>query len=86
LAASGNFSKLASSGNFSKLEITGNNGVGANIGYNGKIKGIIGTWITLAEYKNKKCLSVQSAKIDGIILKENTWYQLINGVFTEVNI
>ena len=84
LASSGYRSKLAASGNYSKLAITGEHSVGANIGCEGKIKGIVGTWITLAEYVDGVCSCVKSAKIDGKKLKADTWYQLINGKFTEV--
>ena len=84
LAASGNDSQLAVSGDEAQLEITGEHSVGANIGANCKIKGIVGTWITLAEYVDGVCVCVRSAQIDGAILKADTWYQLINGEFTEV--
>ena len=85
LASSGDSSKLASSGYYSKLELTGKNSVGANIGIKGQIKGIKGTWITLAEYDNNNiCILVLSAKIDGEILKEDTFYTLKNGEFTKI--
>ena len=67
----------------------GDNNVGANIGVDGIIKGKIGSWITLAEYEydnfgNYICVCVKSAKIDGVKLKENVFYKLINGEFVEV--
>jgi len=84
LATSGYNSQLATSGDYSQLEINGQNSVGANIGVNGIIKGKIGTWITLAEYDCQgKCLCVKSAKIDGKKIKEDVWYKLENGKFTE---
>ena len=84
-AASGDSSKLAASGNYSQLDITGMNSVGANIGNCGIIKGVIGTWITLAEYDNNNiCVCVKSAKIDGKKLKADTFYKLENKKFTEV--
>ena len=65
--------------------MTGENSVGAAIGYENKIRGKKGCWITLAEYDNTgKPKVVKSAQVDGKKLKENTWYQLINGKFTEV--
>jgi len=86
LAASGDYSQLAASGDFSKLELNGNKSVGANIGINGTIKGVKGSWITLAEYNsNYECICIKSAIIDGIELKENTWYKLKKGLFTETN-
>jgi hypothetical protein len=84
LAASGYSSHLAASGDYSKLEVSGENSVAANIGVHGLIKGIKGTWITLAEYASGKCICVKSAQIDGKKLKANTWYKLQNGEFAKV--
>jgi len=85
LASSGDGSQLASSGNGSKLALNGNNSVGANIGYGGQISGVIGSWITLAEYdENYCCKCVKSVKIDGVKLKENAMYELKNGKFVKV--
>lgn len=82
--------QIASSGVRSKIIMTGKNCVGANIGIDGTIKGKIGDWITLAEYiydyneMTDKCIGVKSGQIDGVNLKEDTFYQLINGEFVEV--
>jgi hypothetical protein len=85
LAASGYHSQLAASGDNSKIEIAGKNSVGANIGICGKIKGVLGSWITLAEYdEENKPVCVKSAKIDGKKLKPNVWYKLRSGKFVEV--
>jgi hypothetical protein len=82
LASSGNSSQLASSGYGSQLEINGEKSVGANIGINGIIKGKKGNWITLAEYNSSgEPICVISTKIDGKIIKEDTWYILKNGKF-----
>jgi len=78
-------SKVATSGDNSKVAIEGKDSVAANIGIKGQIKGVIGTWITLAEYdSDNKILLVKSDKIDGKILKENTWYKLENNKFKEI--
>jgi len=85
LASSGDSAKLASSGYSAKLEANGQNSVVASIGYQGKARGVIGTWLTLAEYDwRRKVIKVQSRKIDGKRIKANTWYSLINKKFTEV--
>ena len=66
------------------MELNGKNSVGANIGKNGRIKGKKGNWIVLAEYDGKgKPLCVKSAQIDGIKIKEDTFYKLENGEFVE---
>ena len=86
LAASGNYSKLAASGYYSKLELNGLKSVGANIGVNGKIKGKKGDWIVLAEYdKNILPICVKTVQIDGEKIKEDTFYQLKNGEFVEID-
>jgi hypothetical protein len=88
LAASGDCSQLAASGYGSKLVMEGENSVGAAIGINNIIKGKLGCWITLAEYKwddNRYIpICVKSSQIDGIELKPDTWYKLKNGEFVEV--
>ena len=85
LASSGYSSQLASSGYSSQQIITGENSVSANIGIGGETKGVIGTWITLAEYNDKnECILVKADIIDGKKIKEDTWYSLKNGEFTEV--
>ena len=90
IATSGDGSRIATSGDGSKIALTGKNNVGANIGVYGMIKGKIGDWITLAEYNydeccNCVCVCVKSAQIDGVSIKEDTWYKLKNGEFVEVN-
>ena len=84
-ASSGDSAQNASSGDYGMSVVTGKNSVDANIGKNSKTMGIIGTWITLAEYDDKGiCIMVKSAQIDGVELKENVFYTLKNKQFTEV--
>ena len=84
LAASGDYSQLAASGDSSKLESTGEHSVLAAIGPQSRIKGVLGNWITLAEYdRNRKPVCVKSAQIDGDALKPDTWYILDGGEFVE---
>jgi len=85
-ASSGDYAKNASSGYYATEITTGKNSVTAAIGRNSKIKAIIGTWITLAEYDDEGIVKlVKSAQIDGKILKEDVFYQLIDGEFSEVS-
>lgn len=76
--------QIGSSGDYAKIDVTGNDTVACGIGKNTIIKGKLGTWITLAEYdKDNKPICVKSAQIDGKILKEDVYYILLNGEFTE---
>ena len=84
---SGDSSKQCSCGSDSEIIATGENNVAAAIGINSKIKGIKGTWITLAEYTEKDGnyipVCVISAQIDGKKIKADTFYQLKGGKFVE---
>ena len=85
LASSGNYSKLASSGNYSQLASSGYNSVVANIGNRGLAKAKKGSWIVLAEYTGEGIpICVKSELVDGIVIKEDTWYRLQDGILKEV--
>ena len=79
------------SGDSARIELNGQHGVGMAAGFESKIKGKKGNWITLAEWiedEEKRAwipVCVKSAQIDGESLKEDTWYALRNGEFVEVN-
>ena len=79
IGSSGDDAQIGSSGDDAQIEVKGKNVVCSAIGINSKIKGKIGTWITLAEYDDRGIvLFVKSAKIDGEKLKEDRWYHLKN--------
>jgi hypothetical protein len=68
----------------------GKDSIGAAIGINNAIKGMVGDWITLAEWKYDSLqdrytpICVKSAQIDGKKIKADTWYKLEGGKFIEV--
>lgn len=83
-----------------KTKIYGSSGYGAQIGSSGKnaviccagngctAKAKIGSWITLSEWQ---CVNgeytpvcVKTERVDGVRIKEDTYYTLKNGVFIEV--
>src|ERR1700690_692656 len=65
-------------GNYSSAETNSKESVAVAVGYSNKAKGNLNSWIVLAERNDKfEILSIQSFKIDGKIVKENTWYKLI---------
>ena len=82
------YAKLASSGNFAKLASSGNSAVVMAAGYNSQAKAKKGSWITLAEWDrldgNWTPVCVKTEQVDGERIKEDTWYKLINGQFTEI--
>ena len=60
-------------------------------GSNSKAKAKVGSWITLAEWKwsdekNRNVpVCVKTEYVDGEYIKADTWYQLKNGKFVEIN-
>ena len=84
VAASGNYSKVAASGCYSKVEVTGKNSVACAIGFDSMAKGVTGSWLVLADYKeNDEGETVINGgkwlKVDGEKIKENTFYKLVDG-------
>jgi len=56
-----------------------------SVGIDSKAKGILGTWIVLSEWEYKDNeyhrIDVKTAKIDGKLIKADTFYQLKDGKF-----
>ena len=91
IGSSGDYAKIGSSGGSAKIDSTGEDSVIMCAGNNSKAKAKIGSWITLAEWKwsdEKKRdvpVCVKTEYVDGENIKADTWYQLKNGKFVEVN-
>ena len=90
LAASGYSSQLAASGDYSQLAASGDSSVVVGIGVNNIAKAVKGCWITLAEWKYDSekgatiPVCVKTEYVDGEKIKENVFYKLVDGEFTEV--
>lgn len=64
--------------------------VQAALGLNAKAKGVKGAYIICAEFEadndaNYRIKGIQLHQVDGEKIKEETYYQLIDGVMTEVD-
>ena len=61
--------------------------VAVSIGACSKAKGVLGTILVLSEYDptTHSIKNVEAVKVDGRIIKENTFYELRNGKFVECN-
>jgi hypothetical protein len=76
-------------GNYSSAETNKKDTFAVALGIECKAKGIIGSWLTLSEWKETEnnewvMKNVKSTKIDGKKLKADTFYKLENGKFIEV--
>ena len=80
----GNYSAATNTGNYSAAEVTGRESIAIVTGKDSKAKGGIGCWIVLTErgewdgnvYPIKE---VKAVRVDGEIIKPDTYYKLING-------
>ena len=90
LASSGYSAKLASSGDYAKLASSGEDSVVCAAGVDSIAKAMIGSWITLSEWKYDRDkdryvpVCVKTEQVDGERIKEDTFYKLENGEFVEV--
>lgn len=78
----------ATTGESANAATTGPESIAAAIGINNKAKAAKGSWIVVAEWKQKpdyswEVVSVKTAKIDGKELKADTFYALKGGKFEE---
>ena len=91
IGSSGDYAKIGSSGDYAKIDSTGEDSVVMCAGNKSIAKATVGSWITLAEWKwnDKKKrnvpVCVKTEYVDGKRIKADTWYQLKNGKFVEVN-
>ena len=88
IGSSGDGAQIGSSGYGAKIKMGGVRSVAACVGNNGEIKGKKGCWIVLTEWKDVDGeytpVCVKAGQIDGVTLKEDTFYKLENGKFVEV--
>ena len=91
IGSSGDSAQIGSSGDYAKIDSTGEYSVIMCAGNKSMAKAKIGSWITLAEWvyceeKGRHVpVCVKTEYVDGENIKADTYYQLIGGVFTEVN-
>ena len=87
IGSSGDCAQIGSSGNDAQIKSEGQGAVIMCAGTNSKARAKKGSWITLAEYdNNRKPVCVKTEQVDGERIKEDTWYQLIDGEFKEVKL
>ena len=90
IGSSGNSAQIGSSGNCAKINSTGEDAVIMCAGRRSKAKGKKGSWITLAEWVKDEekgryvPICVKTERVDGEKIKEDTYYTLKNGEFSEV--
>ena len=88
IGSSGNYAQIGSSGHYAQIKSEGKNAVIMCAGNDSMACGKIGSWLTLAEWKEQDGewgpVCVKTERIDGERIKADTFYKLTNGEFTEV--
>lgn len=78
----------ASQGDSGHAEVSGKDSIAAAFGIEGKAKGALGCWLMLAEWEQDAnydwhIKAVKTAKVDGVLVRPDTWYMLQGGEFVE---
>ena len=79
----------SATGDYGASSATGLNSIALAAGYQCKAKGAIGCWLCIAEREKWNgetypIKEVRAVKVDGKIVKADTWYRLVNGELKEV--
>ena len=86
----GNYSAATNTGNYSAATVEGKESVAIVTGIGGKARGALGCWIVLTERGDFDGVTfpikeVKAFKVDGVNIKENTFYRLVDGKPVEVD-
>ena len=90
IGSSGDYAQIGSSGNSATINSSGENSVIMAAGADCVAKAKKGSWITLAEWMEVNGrfvpVCVKTEQVDGVKIKENTYYKLADGEFQEARI
>ena len=90
VASNSGYRSVASNSGYSSVaEVKNNESVACALGIKSKAKGKIGCWLVISEWKfidyTWHRVDTQCVKVDGVNIKEDTYYTLKDGKFVEVN-
>lgn len=80
----GNYSAATNTGYYSAATVSGKSSIAIATGEKSKAKGALECYIALAEWKNGELVNFRAHKVDGKIIKPDTFYVLKNVKFVEV--
>ena len=86
----GNRSAATNTGNYSAATVEGKESVAIVTGIGGRARGALGCWIVLTERGDFDGVTfpikeVKAFKVDGVNIKENTFYRIVDGKPVEVD-
>ena len=85
----GDYSAATNTGDYSAAKVDGKESIAIVTGKNSKASGALGCWLVLTERgewngETYPIKEVKAVKVDGEMIKANTFYSLINGKIKEV--
>ena len=90
IGSNGDSAQIGSSGNSARIDSTGQDTVICCAGHNSCVKAKKGSWVTLSEWQFSDTkeryvpVCVKTEYVDGKRIKEDVYYRLVGGEFTEV--
>ena len=81
----GNYSAALATGNYSAASADNPTAIAVAWGLKGRAKGVLGAYLVCAEWKEGKLICAKMAQVDGVTIKADTYYVLVNGDFVEVD-
>jgi hypothetical protein len=85
IGSSGDDARIGANGDYARIEATGANAVVASAGYETRVKGAIGTWVSLAEYRDGECVGFATGCIGQDGLEPDVWYVADGGKLVKEN-
>jgi hypothetical protein len=85
IGSSGYDAQIGSSGDGAQIEATGERAVVASAGYATRVKGATGTWVSLAEYRDGRCVGFATGCIGQDGLEPDVWYVADGGRLVKEN-
>lgn len=83
--AAGNYSAAFATGYWGTASADNPTAIAVAWGLNGRAKGVLGAYLVCAEYKDDKLICAKMAQVDGVTIKADTYYVLVDGNFVEMD-
>lgn len=81
----GNYSAAFATGYWGTASADNPTAIAVAWGLNGRAKGVLGAYLVCAEYKDDKLICAKMAQVDGVTIKADTYYVLVDGNFVEMD-
>ena len=83
--AEGNYSAALATGYRGTASADSPTAIAVAWGLNGRVKGVLGAYIVCAEWTDDKLICAKMAQVDGVTIKADTYYVLMDGNFVEMD-